>query len=193
MKGKRSNVFDRQTMAWLDQFSRELDTDPDMLEVLPIEELRAELQTLGADVEGFHVRLDKILSIAKLKKVGSSLIQWVSPIWQPQWAGQFVGAGDIPAQTNTFRVDKGVIEVSCFWKPRTGNTPSYLDLSWKADMVMDGKLWCRFVRPDTHDVLAEVLLGKGKEGGKYFTPQELGFDPSQEKWAIVILVKRHEP
>ncbi len=187
------NESDRQAMDWLDQFSRALDADPDVFDAMPIEEVRAEVRALGADVEEFHTRLAKPLSIAKLKKVGRSLIQWVSPIWQPQWAGQFVGAGDIPAQTHTFRTDKGAIELSCFWKPQSGDAPAYLDLSWKADTVMEGELWCRFVHPDTNVVLAEVLLGTGKEGGKYFTRQELRFDPSQKKWAIVILVKQHEP
>jgi hypothetical protein len=54
---------------------------------------------------------------------------------------------------------------------------------------MHGELWCRFVHPDTNAVLAEVSLGTSKEGGKYFTRQTLNFDPSQEKWALVILVK----
>jgi hypothetical protein len=184
-----SNEKDRQAMAWLERFSRDLDEDPDMLETLPIEEVRAELQALGANVEGFHARLAKTLRSAKLKQTGSVLIQWISPIWQPQWAGQFVGAGDIPKQTHTFMLEKGAIEVSCSWKPQLRDTPPYLDFSWKADIVMEGEFWCRFIHPDTKVVLADVPLGTSKEGGKYFTRQELGFDPSQEAWAIVILVK----
>jgi hypothetical protein len=187
---KPDNKHERQAMAWLEKFSQDLDADPALLEVLPIEEVRAELQSLGADVEGFHARLARTLRSAKLKQAGSALVQWFSPLWQPQWSGQFVGAGDIPAQTHTFRLEKGAIEVSCFWKPQFEDTPAYLDLSWKADMVMEGELWCRFVHPDTHVVLTEVPLGSSKEGGKYFTHQTLGFDPSQEQWAIVILVKQ---
>jgi hypothetical protein len=160
---------------------------------MPIENVRTELQALGAEVEGFHAKLTRTIRSAKLKQAGSALIQWISPLWQPQWAGQFVGAGDIPAQIHTFRLEKGAIEISCFWKPQSGDTPPYLDISWKADMVLDGELWCRFIHPDTNSILAEVLLGISKEGGKYFTRQELGFDPSQEQWGLVILVKPHEP
>jgi len=184
---------DRQAIAWLNRFYRDLEMDPDMLEAQPIEEVRAELGDLGADVEGFHARLTKTLRCEKLKQAGKALIQWISPLWQPQWTGQFVGAGDIPAQKHTFRLDKGAIEVSCSWKPQLGDTPPYLDLSWKADTVMEGELWCRFVHPDTNVVLADVPLSPSKEGGKYFTRQTLGFDPSQKKWAIVILVKSHKP
>jgi len=181
---------DRQAIAWLDQVSREVEADPDVLKALPIEEVRAELQDLGADVEGFHAKLSKTLRSAKLKQAGRALITWLSPCWQPQWAGQFVGAGDIPEQTHTFRLEQGAIEVACSWKPRSGNTPAYLDFSWKADMMMEGELWCRFVHTDTDLVLGEVPLGQSKEGGKYFTAQTLGFEPSQEKWAIVILMKQ---
>ena len=188
-----SNEKDRQALAWLNQFSREMDAAPDMLDAMPIEEVRAELQALGGDVEGFHTKLTKTLRRAKLTQAGKALIQWISPLWRPQWAGQFVGAGDIPAQTHTFRLEKGAVEVSCSWKPKSGDTPPYLDLSWKADMVLDGEFWCRFVHPDTNSILTEVLLGISKEGGKYFTWQELDFDPSQEQWALAILVKPHEP
>jgi hypothetical protein len=186
-----SNEKDRQAMAWLNQFSQELDIDQNMLDTMPIEDVRAELQALGAEVKGFHTKLDGTLRRAKLKQAGSALIQWISPLWQPQWAGQFVGAGDIPTQQHTFRLEKGAIEVSCFWKPQSGDSPSYLDLSWKADTILEGEFWCRFVHPDTNVVLAEVPLGMSKEGGKYFTRQELGFDPSQEEWALAILVKPH--
>ncbi len=187
---QRQNENNRKAIAWLEQFSRELDADPDMLEALSIDEVQAELRALGADVEGFHARLARTLRRAKLKQAGSALIQWISPLWQPQWTGQFVGAGDIPEQKHTFRLEKGAIEVSCSWKPRFGETPAYLDLSWKADTVMEGELWCRFVHSDTNVILAEVPLGSSKEGGKYFTRQTLGFDPSQERWVIVILVKQ---
>ena len=187
------NEDSRQALAWLEQFSRELDADPDILDTLSIEEVQAELQALGADVKGFHAKLAGTLRKAKLRKAGSTLIQWMSPLWQPQWAGQFVGAGDIPGQTHTFKLEQGAIEVTCSWKPRSGTTPPYLDLAWKADTLIDGELWCRFVQPDTNIVLKDLPLGTSKEGGKYLTLQVLEFDPSQEQWAIVILVKHPKP
>ncbi len=189
---QRQNENDRKAIAWLEQFSRELDAAPDLLEALSIEEVQAELRGLGADVEGFHGRLARTLRRAKMKEAGRALIQWISPLWQPQWAVQFVLAGDIPNQKHTFTSEKGAIDVSCSWKPQSGDVPAYLDLSWKADTLMEGELWCRFVHSDTSVILAEIPLGLSKEGGKYFTRQALGFDPSQEKWAIVILVKQQE-
>ena len=138
------NEDNRQALAWLEQFSRELDADPDILDTLSIEEVQTELQALGADVEEFHARLAGTLRKTKLRKAGNTLIQWMSPLWQPQWAGQFVGSGDIPGQTHIFKLEQGAIEITCSWKPRVGETPAYLDLSWKADTIMEGELWCHF-------------------------------------------------
>lgn len=184
-----NNTSDRQARAWLEQFSQELDTNADLLESLPNAEVQAELQELGADVSGFHRKLRADLRTAKLKQAGRSLIRWISPLWQPQWAGQFVGAGDIPEQHQVFRLDSGIIEISCSWKPGAGMTPAYLELSWKADTLMQGELWCRFIDPITNMILADLPLGLSKEGGQYFTTESLGFDPSKKRWGLVILVK----
>ena len=62
------NEDDRQAITWLDQLSRELEADSDILEALPIEDVRAELRTLGADVEGFHAKLANTFRRVKLKK-----------------------------------------------------------------------------------------------------------------------------
>lgn len=184
-----NNHVNRQARAWLEQFSQELDVDAALLKSLSPDEIQAELCELGADVSGFHRKLRTTLRTAKLKQVGRSLIRWFSPLWQPQWAGQFVGAGDIPEQHHVFRLDAGTIEISCSWRPGSGTMPAYLDLSWKADTLMEGELWGRFVDPDTNKVFADLPLGSAKEGGKYFTANVLGFDPSKEKWGIVMLVK----
>ena len=184
-----NNHVDRQARAWLEQFSQALDADADLLESLPDVKIQAELQELGADVGGFHRKLRAALRTAKLQQVGRSLIRWFSPLWQPQWAGQFVGAGDIPEQHHTFRLDAGTIEISCSWKPGSGTMHAYLDLAWKADTLMEGELWCRFIDPDTNNIFADLPLGSAKEGGKYFTADMLKFDPSEEKWGLVILVK----
>jgi hypothetical protein len=184
--------LNRKALAWLEQFSQELDADPDVIDAMPIEDVKAELRALGVDVEGFHTRLARTLNLAKVKNAVAQMIKWVSPVWRPQWAGQFVGAGDIPEQKHTFRMEKGAIEVMCSWKPQAGDTPPYLEVSWKADTVIEGNFWCRFVHPDTNAMLAEVPLGTYKEGGKYFTRKTLGFDPSKEPWAIAIVLKERE-
>lgn len=178
---------ERQALIWLQQFSQELDADlPDNLSDADVQ---AELQSLGAEVGGFHVKLRRTLRTAKLKQAGRAVIRWCSPLWQPQWAGQFVGAGDIPEQHRVFRLEIGTIEITCSWKPDSAAQPAYLDLAWKADTLLDGDLWCRFVDPDSQRVLADLPLGASKEGGKYFTAESLGFDPSEEHWGLVILVK----
>ncbi|GAK59160.1 hypothetical protein U27_06136 [Candidatus Vecturithrix granuli] len=55
----------RQAIIWLEQFCRDLNEDSDMLETLPIEEVRAELQALGANVKGLHAKLARTLRSAK--------------------------------------------------------------------------------------------------------------------------------
>ena len=182
--------LERGALGWLHNFSQELECDPEVLKHLSDKDLRKELQNVGADVEGFHSRLNNTLHAAKLKRAGESFIQWISPLWQPQWSGQFVGAGDIPKQIHNFSLEHGKVEISCAWNPQQGSTPAYLDLSWNADTLLEGVLYCRFVQPDTQAVLAEISLGRSQEGGKYLTPHELGFDPSLEAWALVILVKQ---
>ncbi len=180
---------DEQVRAWLTQLSSELDTDPNVQRMAPIEDVRAELQALGADVPGFHTKLAGMLRRAKLARAAQAVIAWMSPCWQPQWAGQPVGAGDIPTQAHTFALEDGRIEMSCTWHPQSEANPAYLDLTWNADTLMDGELWCRFVQPDTQMVLTELLLGESREGGHYLTHQTLGFNPAEEKWTIALLVK----
>jgi hypothetical protein len=189
MMSESSEPTEQQVRAWLRQFSHELDLDEQVQKLAPIQDVRAELKALGADVSGFHTKLAGTLRRAKLARAAQTVIEWMSPCWQPQWAGQPVGAGDIPPQTQTFPLEEGRIEVSCTWRPSTVTNPAYLDLTWNADTVMEGELWCRFVQPETHVVLNEFLLGESREGGHYLTPQILGFDPSTKKWAIVLMMK----
>jgi hypothetical protein len=180
---------DEQAKAWLRQFSQELDLDENVQKMTPLEDVREELRALGADVSGFHKKLARTLQQAKLARAAQAVIAWISPCWQPQWAGQPVGAGDIPTQQQTFPLEDGRVEVSCTWRPQSGTNPAYLDLTWNADTIIGGELWCRFVQPDTQVVLNEILLGESREGGHYLTPQTLGFDPSTEKWALTLLLK----
>ena len=183
------NTIDQQTGAWLRRFSHELDLDAQVQSMAPIEDVRSELQALGADVPGFHAKLAAVLRRAKLTHAAQAVIAWMSPCWQPQWAGQPVGAGDIPTQAHAFALEDGRIELSCTWHPQSEANPAYLDLAWNADTLMDGELWCRFVQPDTQVVLTELLLGESREGGHYLTRQTLGFDPAEETWTIALLVK----
>lgn len=186
-------IKEQQAQSWLRQFSQEFDRDESVQNAASLEDLRSELQEFGADVTGFHTKLAGMLRRAKLARTARSVIAWLSPCWQPQWAGQPVGAGDVPAQTHSFPLDDGCIQVTCIWQPQSGANPTYLDLAWYADTLLDGELWCRFVQPETNAVLAELPLGASREGGHYLTPDVLGFDPVAEQWSLALLIKAAHP
>jgi hypothetical protein len=123
----------------------------------------------------------------------SHVVHWVSELWQPQWAGTPVTAADIPGDKKAFNVKNGEIEISCLWRSQQATNPAYIQISWAANFVADRELWALFFDPDTKEVLAEIPLGAYLEGGKNITSETLGFDPSNEKWAISILLKEREP
>jgi hypothetical protein len=123
----------------------------------------------------------------------SHLVRWVSDLWQPQWAGSPVTAADIPEDKKAFDVKDGEIEISCLWRSQQAANPAYIQISWAANFAADRELWALFFDPDTKEVLAEIPLGAYLEGGKNITSETLGFDPSNEKWAISILLKEREP
>lgn len=177
--------LNRKARAWLRQLSQELETDPDLIDAMPIEDIRSELQTRGIDPEALHTRLGQRVTLAKWQRG----IQWISSLWQPQWAGQFVGAADIPAQSHIFEIPGGTVDITCSWKPQCGENIGYLNISWKVDTPLKGELWCQFIDPETKEILAEALLGTYREGGQYFTQQALGFVPAQVAWALSILLK----
>lgn len=116
------------------------------------------------------------------------LIRWISPLWEPQWAGVPVTAGDVPEQQHDFSMRDGNIDISCSWRGAYGDTPAYIEISWTADIMTECELWLRFVNPLTRDVLSEVLLGEEPEGGKIITGDILGFDPSKERWATSLMM-----
>ncbi|MEZ4527119.1 MAG: hypothetical protein R2941_14470 [Desulfobacterales bacterium] len=117
------------------------------------------------------------------------LVQWISPIWEPQWAGVAVTAADIPEQHHEFVMREGNIDISCSWQGAYGNSPAYIQISWTASLMTDCELWLRFVNPLTHDLFSEILLGAEPEGGKIITGDRLGFDPSKDRWATSIMMK----
>ncbi|MCP4405633.1 MAG: hypothetical protein GY801_51060 [bacterium] len=124
--------------------------------------------------------------------VPSHLVNWVSELWPPQWAGVLVSAADIPEDTKSFILKDGESDITCLWKSRYEAEPAHIEISWAANLVVDRELWALFFHPDTKDVLAEISLGTYPEGGKNITSETLGFDPSNEPWAISILLKEPE-
>ncbi len=110
-------------------------------------------------------------------------------IWEPQWIEQRATAADLPEQKHVFRRPDGEITVSCFWRGTYRNKPAYISISWKADITTCNELRARFINPETREQLAEVYLGTCTAGEEVFTSDDLGFDPSQERWAMTLIVK----
>jgi hypothetical protein len=62
-------------------------------------------------------------------------------------------------------------------------------ITWHADVSLVGEFWVRFTRlEDVTVVLAEVPLGSGLAGEKVFAMQDLGFDPTREPWALILML-----
>ncbi len=134
------------------------------------------------------IRTDRITGfISKFRKGLTHVITPLSPVWTPEWAGQPVTASDISEQDRAFRLDEGDVRISCYWRGQHKNNPAYVQVSWKANITTPGQLYVRFVKPDTQDILSELLLGTSLVGEEVFTSSELGFDPFSQKWAISII------
>jgi len=83
--------------------------------------------------------------------------------------------------------------VRCLWRSRHNETPADVRISWSANLPTPSELWVRFMRPDAATLLREVRLGMDLVGRETFTTDDLGFDPSTEKWALSIVLKEVKP
>ena len=121
-------------------------------------------------------------------------ILWISELWTPRWAGEVVTAADIPAQSHRFEMETGGGEmtITCFWRGEGDYEPAYLNISWRADVLIAGDFRVRFVSPETQEILADLPLGMQLRGEKTFTPHELGFDPSCQRWGFSIVLTKKE-
>jgi hypothetical protein len=135
----------------------------------------------------------KILNFKKrMIKTIKGLRVWISSLWFPQWAGVPATASEIPEQRHSFKIDEGEINLFCYWKPNFGNDPAYIHLSWNAKITISARLWVRFVNSETQEVFSEICLGTQLQGEDNFTSDRLGFDPSNEKWAVSIIFEETE-
>jgi len=175
-----SNKDYRKAISWLKLVTMKMESDPEFIENIPIENIREELISMGANNNKFKKKLATKYMISKM-------IIKISSLWNPMWTGEFVTASDIPNQSYSFSEEFGTIDIVCNWKPSYGNTPAYISLSWKADITINCELWARFENPETHNVLSEICLGTSLIGEEFFTSEELEFNPSCEKWAISII------
>lgn len=129
-------------------------------------------------------------SSLSLSQIKDAMISWVSPTWEPKFAGQMVTAADITEQTKQFEMDYGeYVNISCYWKGKESTREPYLYLSWKANYHTPSIIWVRFVDPDSNAVLSESCLGTDLEGYRQLTVKELGFDPTDQRWAISIVTE----
>jgi hypothetical protein len=130
---------------------------------------------------------------AERRSFRDRLVRWLSPPWQPTWAGELVTAADVAAQEHTFALDDGDIQVTCGWRAAYGHLPATLRVAWQAHMTLPGDFWVRFTHPtDPTRPPVELRLGKTLAGEEEFTAETLGFDPTREPWALAILVKAFE-
>jgi len=106
-------------------------------------------------------------------------------------AGQLATATDTLPQSKTFLLRTGeYIKISCDWKRPSKDYPSYLHLEWKANITTPGRIWARFINSDTGKKYKDTCLGNRLEGRRDFESDELGFDPTDEEWAISIIFER---
>jgi hypothetical protein len=59
---------------------------------------------------GFHTRvMTRIAAESPTRR--DRLVRWLSPPWQPTWAGEVVTAADVSVQEQVFYLDDGEIQV----------------------------------------------------------------------------------
>jgi hypothetical protein len=142
---------------------------------------------------GFHPRVMARIA-AERPTFRDRLVRWISPPWQPTWAGEVVTAADVSTQEHVFYLDDGEIQVTCGWRAAYRNLPATLRVTWQAQVSTPGDFWVRFTHPnDPARPPIEVRLGNTVAGEEEFTAETLGFDPTREPWAVAILLRAPEP
>src|SRR5262245_13985588 len=71
---------------------------------------------------GFHARVMARVGAERLTR-RDRLVRWLSPVWQPAWAGEVVTAADVAAQEHVFALDDGEIQVTCGWRAAYEHLP----------------------------------------------------------------------
>jgi hypothetical protein len=143
--------------------------------------------------QGFHARVMARIA-AERSTLRDRLVRWLSPPWQPAWAGEMVTAADVAAQEHVFALDVGEIQVTCGWRAAYGYLPATLRVTWQAHMTLPGDFWVRFTHPtDPTRPPVELRLGNTVAGEEEFPAETLGFDPTRDPWALAILLKAPEP
>ncbi len=125
-----------------------------------------------------------------ISQIKEQLVEWVSPLWQPMYAGEAVTAANLETQHKKFEMEYGeYINLSCHWKEDKENKPC-IKLSWQANLMQASKLWARFVDPDSSRTIATIPLGSELEGKICIFADQLPFNPTSDKWAIAIVIEK---
>ncbi len=132
---------------------------------------------------------DKTSVITQIK---DEFFRWVSPLWEPLWAGAPLTALDMSARDHVFVMEDGEIRATCRWTGECDREPAFIQLSWQAALYSEGTLWVCFVDPDEGETLHEARLGEDAAGEDTFTSDELGFDPSARKWGLSFILSENE-
>jgi len=133
--------------------------------------------------------------VTQIEADANALFQGMATdFWEFDFAGQAqaVVAADIPEQEHTFFVETGEIKIHCYWGGKMQNSPAYVWLSWETNIDAANVLYARFGNPDTGTTRCEICLGIHPIGEVTFTRDDLGFDPSQERWTIAIVLREPE-
>ena len=104
------------------------------------------------------------------------------------WAGKFVTAADIPEQSHTFMLNDDKFTLTCRWMAACKNTSAYISVLWNADIEMVEEILLRFLNPETDERYAELSLGADLTGEETFESDDLGFDPSNQRWAVCVVL-----
>jgi hypothetical protein len=126
---------------------------------------------------------------ARLTRIKENMIDWISPLWQPMYAGEAVTAADMAEQSNHFDMDYGeYIDLSCHWQEEKNESVA-ITVAWQANLLQPSRLWVRFLDPDRGEVLAEIELGSELTGRMRISGEQLSFDPLRDKWAIAVITE----
>ena len=129
-------------------------------------------------------------SLPSLSQIKKATINWVSPLWEPKFAGQVVTAAGITEQTKRFELDYGeYVNVSCHWAGGRDDQIPYLQLTWKANFHTHINIWIRFIDPLSNNTISEFCLGSDLEGSRQLSVEDLEFDPTIQRWAISIVTE----
>lgn len=154
------------------------------------ERCHMEVLKMEADRTEWELTVSEYLRPSFVSQIREEMIRWLSPIWEPLWTGEMISAADMTPQKKAFEMEYGeYINITCYWQGRDSSSSPFIHLKWNANILSPSNLWARFADPDTHEILFEDCLGPDLEGEKDFHEQDIGFDPSNRKWAISVVVE----